>query len=129
MKLRILVLFIVVTSVTQAFSQKDSIAGFNLLHGMLPDLEKTKSKVDTILGNIEITYWKKKNQIGLDLNGVSYENWNAGGTDAVAALLSIHIKRTYERGNIRWNNELISRYGINVQKNKNIEKTEPSEEA
>ncbi|HZW78524.1 MAG TPA: DUF3078 domain-containing protein [Flavobacteriaceae bacterium] len=124
MKPRILLLIVLFSISFSGFSQTDSIVSFNLQHGLLPNLEKTKSKVDTILGNIEITYWKRKNQLGLDLNGVSYENWNAGGTDAVAALFTVLIKRTYERGNIRWNNELITRYGINVQKNKNIEKTE-----
>lgn len=87
-------------------------------------LYKTQMHLNSVFDEKPISHWTKKNVFGVDINGVSYENWNAGGTDAISALFNIQIRRTYKKNNVRWNNELISRYGINVQKKKKPEKTE-----
>lgn len=71
-----------------------------------------------------ITFWKKTNRIGLDVNEVAFVNWNAGGANSISGLLNVDIKRIYERKNLRWNNELIARYGINKQKEQELRKTD-----
>ena len=71
-----------------------------------------------------IKFWKELNRVGLDLSEVTFVNWNAGGANSVSGLLSVDIKRIYERKNIRWNNEFIGRYGINDQKGQEVRKTD-----
>ena len=70
------------------------------------------------------TFWKKLNRIGLDLSEVAFVNWNAGGSNSISGLMNVEIKRIYERGNLRWNNELLGRYGINKQKEQIVQKTD-----
>ena len=48
----------------------------------------------------------------------------SSGANSVSGLLSVDIKRIYERKNIRWNNEFIGRYGINDQKGQEVRKTD-----
>ncbi len=71
-----------------------------------------------------ITFWEEVNKIGLDLSEVAFVNWNAGGANSISALLNTDFKRTYERKNIRWKNELIARYGINKQTDQDVRKTD-----
>ncbi|MDR6300598.1 DUF3078 domain-containing protein [Mesonia maritima] len=70
------------------------------------------------------TFWKKLNRFGLDVSEVAFVNWNAGGSNSISALLNVDIKRIFEKGNIRWNNELIARYGINKQEGHGVRKTD-----
>jgi hypothetical protein len=72
----------------------------------------------------KINFWTKLNRIGLDLSEVAFVNWNAGGANSISGLLNTDIKRIYERGNLRWNNELIARYGINKQEERIVRKTD-----
>lgn len=124
MKLRFFysIFFVLIFSV--GFSQSGPNLGIDKYYGLPVSLYETQWKIDSILEKTPKTFWRKKNQFGADLNAVSYENWNAGGTDAISSLFNVLIKRTYQRRNIRWHNELIARYGINVQKKKKMEKTE-----
>ncbi len=68
--------------------------------------------------------WKKTNILGLDVSEVAFVNWNAGGSNSISALMSADIKRLYQRKNIRWNNELLARYGVNKQEGQNFRKTD-----
>ncbi|MGO3284508.1 MAG: DUF3078 domain-containing protein, partial [Mesonia sp.] len=70
------------------------------------------------------TFWKHRNAIGLDVSEVAFVNWNAGGSNSISGLLNVELKRVYERANIRWNNELIARYGIVKQKEQIVQKTD-----
>lgn len=59
--------------------------------------------------------WTKDNKIGFDLNQIAFVNWSAGGVNAVSGLLKGNFIRKYEKGLLKWNNELIMRYGLNKQ--------------
>lgn len=124
MKLRLLIITCVLIIGGNGFAQSGPNIELHKNYGFSPSVLKTHQKIDSILKETPKSFWKKTNQIGLDVNGVSYENWNAGGTDAIASLLNVLVKRTYQKRNIRWNSDLIARYGINVQKKKKMEKTE-----
>lgn len=70
------------------------------------------------------SYWKKSQQIGLDLTEVAFVNWNAGGVNSIAGLLGVAIKRNYNRKNLQWRNELLMEYGVNKQKDLEFRKTD-----
>lgn len=124
MNLRFFYLTVFVLIFSNSFSQSGPSVGWDKYYGLPYEILEIQWKIDSVLEKTPKTFWKKKNQFGADLNAVSYENWSAGGTDAISTLFNVFIKRTYNRRNIRWNNELIARYGLNVQKKKKMEKTE-----
>ena len=47
-----------------------------------------------------ITYWERTNTVGLDINQISFVNWNAGGTNSVSALAKGAFIRKYAYKNI-----------------------------
>lgn len=85
---------------------------------------KTLAVVDSLKNNIPKQYWEEKNKFGLNINQVAFENWSAGGSNSISALFNSEFRRTYERKNIRWKSELLTRYGLNVQKGQKIRKTD-----
>lgn len=89
---------------TAAFSQSDPI-----IRVSLPDT---------------VSHWKAKNMIGFDLTENAFVNWSAGGVSSVSGLFKGDFKKIYNRGNIRWHNELLVRYGINKQDGIEIRKTD-----
>lgn len=119
-----LICLFILLSQTFALAQLESESGESKGVGLHHLLHEVQMQLGRMLDQKLISPWEKKNVFGVDINGVSYENWSAGGTDAISALFNVKLNRTYKRNNIRWNNELISRYGINVQKKKKLEKTE-----
>ncbi|WP_188406946.1 DUF3078 domain-containing protein [Psychroflexus salis] len=70
------------------------------------------------------SFWKKINRFSFDFTQVSFANWNAGGISSIAGLSDFRFRRTYEKGFVRWNNEMIIRYGLNKQENQNWRKTD-----
>jgi len=71
-----------------------------------------------------ITYWERSNTVGLDINQVSFVNWNVGGNNSVAGLIKGAFIRKYVKGNLNWNNELILKYGLNRQEGQGTRKTD-----
>ncbi|SFW39024.1 Protein of unknown function [Sinomicrobium oceani] len=71
-----------------------------------------------------VTYWSKKNEMGVILSQVAFSNWNAGGNNAISGISSANFVRWYKRGNVSWNNELILRYGLNAQEDQKLRKSD-----
>ena len=67
---------------------------------------------------------KKVNEIGFDLTQNAFMNWNAGGNNAVSGILKMLFVRNYAKNNWQWSNELIMRYGLNKQEEREWRKTE-----
>lgn len=81
------------------------------------------NKISIPLSHPPKMFWTKKNRIGLDLSEVAFVNWNSGGSNSMSGLLSGNFKRIYESRKVRWNNELLARYGMNRQKGQEVRKT------
>ena len=71
-----------------------------------------------------ISHWKNKNTVGLDISEIAFMNWSAGGTSSITGLFKGHFKRDYENINTVWKNELIFKYGLNMQEGNGIRKTD-----
>lgn len=71
-----------------------------------------------------ISNWKKINKVGLDFTQITFVNWSAGGNNSISGLAKGNFIRNYSRENMKWNNELIIRYGINKQENTDVRKTD-----
>jgi hypothetical protein len=70
------------------------------------------------------TNWVKKNKVGFDFSEIAFVNWNSGGTNSFSGLIKGNFSRKYKIDNLKWNNELIVRYGLNKQDGIDIRKTE-----
>ena len=68
--------------------------------------------------------WTKKNQIGFDISEIAFVNWSAGGTSSISGLFKGEFGRTYVKGNHKWVNELIVKYGLNKQDGTELRKTD-----
>jgi len=68
--------------------------------------------------------WNKKNQLGFDISEIAFVNWSAGGTSSVSGLFKGEFNRTYVKGNHKWVNELIVKYGLNKQDGIELRKTD-----
>lgn len=73
---------------------------------------------------IDSAFWKRKNRIGVDMSEVAFVNWNAGGTNSITGLLNAEFERNYKKGNLVWANRMIARFGVNMQKDTDIRKTD-----
>lgn len=71
-----------------------------------------------------LSFWKKTNSLGLDINQGTFSNWSAGGYSSVSGIVKGDFNRTYEKGRTMWVNELIVRYGLNKQENVELRKTD-----
>lgn len=71
-----------------------------------------------------ISHWEKKNMAGLFISEILFINWNAGGISSVSGLIKSQFSRNYTKGNHKWANELIIRYGLNKQDGIELRKTE-----
>ncbi|WCM40836.1 DUF3078 domain-containing protein [Flavobacterium sp. CBA20B-1] len=72
----------------------------------------------------EMSFWKKTNTLGLDINQGTFSNWNAGGFSSISGIVKGDFTRKYERGRTIWVNELKVRYGLNKQENLELRKTD-----
>ncbi len=70
------------------------------------------------------SYWLHLNRFSFDFSQVSFTNWNAGGQSSIAGIMDLRFRRTYEKGFVRFNNELLIRYGLNKQENQGVRKTD-----
>lgn len=73
---------------------------------------------------IDTAFWERKNIIGLDVNEVAFVNWNAGGTNSIAGLLNAELQRNYKKGNLVWTNRMVARFGVNMQSDTDVRKTD-----
>lgn len=71
-----------------------------------------------------ISHWTKKNKLGFDISQIAFLNWSAGGNSAISGLIKGDFSRVYSKGNQKWVNELILRYGLNKQDGVELRKTD-----
>lgn len=67
--------------------------------------------------------WIQKQRFTVDLNEVSFVNWNAGGSNSISALLGYQFSYDYSDKYFFWNNNVIAGYGLNGQQGRETRKT------
>ncbi len=70
------------------------------------------------------SFWDKVNEFGLNINEVSFVNWNAGGDNSVSAMARLRFARNYKFRYLNWDNEAQLRYGLNAQEGRKLRKTD-----
>ncbi|WP_055446641.1 DUF3078 domain-containing protein [Lacinutrix mariniflava] len=79
---------------------------------------------DSVVKVLDTVKWVQKSTAGLDINEVTFVNWNAGGSNSVSALLKLVSSLRYKRENLIWKSSVRTRYGVNKQESQRLRKTE-----
>ncbi|MBT8290291.1 MAG: DUF3078 domain-containing protein [Muriicola sp.] len=97
--------------------------GVNLTNPVI-SFKRTKSRTRKFNRFKIPSFWEVENNLGLNLSEVAFVNWNAGGDNAFSALANAKFVRNYKFRYVQWNNDLVLRYGVNVQEGQKLRKTE-----
>ncbi|SFD20160.1 DUF3078 domain-containing protein [Algibacter pectinivorans] len=68
--------------------------------------------------------WKQENKGTVDINQVSFTNWNSGGSTSISGLLGLMSSLNYSDKFFNWKNNVNIRYGINKQEARETRKTD-----
>lgn len=68
--------------------------------------------------------WRTKKEVGVNVNQVSFTNWNSGGTNSISGIVTGKVSARYKQEKWFWNTNFNVRYGLNKQEDKNIRKTD-----
>jgi hypothetical protein len=68
--------------------------------------------------------WKRVNKVGMNVSEIAFVNWSAGGNNSISGLSNALFERNYKHEKVQWNNELIMRFGLNIQDGQKIRKSE-----
>jgi len=68
--------------------------------------------------------WNQKNKAFVDINQVSFTNWNSGGSTSISGLLGVTSELNYRDKFFNWKNNVALRYGINKQEARELRKTD-----
>lgn len=94
------------------------------------DLDSIKKEIDAI--NKQIKIWKEEEaktwsvdgRFTFLLNQSSYSNWVSGGENAVSGNILINYDFNYKEGKWKWDNKIISSYGLSYVNNQGFRKTD-----
>ncbi|MBT2163485.1 DUF3078 domain-containing protein [Zobellia sp. KMM 6746] len=70
------------------------------------------------------SFWTTVNKLGANFSEVAFVNWNAGGNNSISALGNARFERNYKFRYIQWDNYMEMRYGLNVQDEQKLRKTD-----
>jgi hypothetical protein len=59
-----------------------------------------------------VSNWTKKGVFTLLFNQATFSNWIAGGENSVSGTVSVNYDFNYKKGDITWDNKIITKYGI-----------------
>ncbi|CAM4128605.1 DUF3078 domain-containing protein [Zobellia nedashkovskayae] len=70
------------------------------------------------------SFWTTVNKLGANFSEVAFVNWNAGGNNSISALGNARFERNYKFRYIQWDNYMEMRYGLNIQDEQKLRKTD-----
>lgn len=80
--------------------------------------------IKAVVSKEERPQWNQKNKFSIDLSEVAFVNWNSGGSNSISALLGFYSEANYKDKYFFWNNNVLTRYGVNKQQSQEIRKTD-----
>ena len=66
--------------------------------------------------------WTKKMKISFLFNQSAFNNWVAGGENTIAGNLGLNYDFNYLKGDVNWDNKILTSYGLTKSKNSEFEK-------
>lgn len=68
--------------------------------------------------------WIQKNKASVNLSEVAFVNWNAGGSNSISGLFGLESSANYTDKYFSWRNNVLIRYGVNKQEERELRKTD-----
>ncbi|THD69447.1 DUF3078 domain-containing protein [Robertkochia marina] len=127
MRYRILLLFVILCNYYQISAQNDSyVLEGKPFQDTLLIIKNDTLQIEQLLSSYQPTppKWSKVNRLGFDLSEIAFLNWNAGGNNAITTLLRAEFNRKYKDRNIQWTNEMLFRFGLNLQEGQKLRKSD-----
>ncbi len=93
-------------------------------------LDSIKKQIDSINKQIKIwkeeeaKAWSVEGRFTFLLNQSSYSNWVSGGENAVAGNILVNYDFNYKEGKWKWDNKILSSYGLSYINNQGFRKTD-----
>ncbi|MBS3993525.1 MAG: DUF3078 domain-containing protein [Bacteroidetes bacterium] len=95
---------------------------FILILLLLSGINLSYAQVET--NQDENSNWKKGGKVAIMFNQSSFSNWVAGGENSLAANAFINYDFNYRKGDWRWDNKIITAYGMTRTKTNGSRKTD-----
>ena len=96
---------------------------FVVFFGLILQFANSQTDSTAIKVIDSVQKWELINRAGLDINEVTFVNWNAGGSNSISALFGFTSSLNYQHGLLKWKNKAIVNYGINKQEAQKLRKT------
>lgn len=84
-------------------------------------VNKLKAEIEK---NTPLVPWKKGGFMAVNFNQMSFNNWAAGGVNAISVTTLTNLFANYKKGKANWNNNLDLAYGMIQNKNQSLRKNE-----
>lgn len=129
---RILILFFIISFSSYSQGQYDSIRKVYISKrkNLKIQLDSIKNQIDSINKQIKIwkeieaKAWSVEGRFTFLLNQSSYSNWLAGGENAVSTNILVNYDFNYKEGKWKWDNKIISSYGLSYISKQGFRKTD-----
>ena len=128
---RLFIIFFLISTNSFSQIQKDSIStNDSLIKIELKNKITTlQSKLDSLLKNekkeVEIQKpWSVKGRVNFVFNQTSFSNWLAGGENNTAGNIGVNYDFNYKNKRLKWDNKIISTYGITHSNKQSFRKTD-----
>lgn len=130
MKKLFIIFFLIITN---SFSQiqKDSIAKIDSITKieLKKKITSLQSRLDSIIKNEKKQEelkkpWSVKGKVNFVFNQTSFSNWLAGGENNTAGNIGVNYDFNYRNKKLKWDNKIISTYGITHSNNQSFRKTD-----
>ena len=72
----------------------------------------------------DTSYWKTDGFVGMKMSQSGYKNWSAGGENSISGIASFKFHAAYNKGNLAWDNLLLTDLGFLKQGKDDLKKTD-----
>jgi len=127
---RLFIIFFLTSISLYAQVQKDSVSSIDSITkiALTKKIKFLQTKLDSIIKDekkeeVEKS-WSVKGRVNFVFNQTSFSNWLAGGENNTAGNIGVNYDFNYRNKKMKWDNKIISTYGITHANNQGFRKTD-----
>ena len=127
---RLFIIFFLTSISLHAQVHKDSVSSIDSVTkiALTKKIKLLQTKLDSIIKDEKKEEvekpWSVKGRVNFVFNQTSFSNWLAGGENNTAGNIGVNYDFNYRNKKLKWDNKIISTYGITHAKNQGFRKTD-----
>ena len=127
---RLFIIFFLTSISLHAQVHKDSVYSIDSITkiALTKKIKLLQTKLDSIIKDEKKEEgekpWSVKGRVNFVFNQTSFSNWLAGGENNTAGNIGVNYDFNYRNKKLKWDNKIISTYGITHAKNQGFRKTD-----